>query len=437
MTLIAEKIDYGQFIYRLICDLYPLNRSLMGPDFRLSLSTLLSHIKHTEVLTYPSGQKVFDWQVPLEWSCTEAYLLDPKQDLVCSFAENNLSLVGYSVSFEGILSLDQLRPHLFYSEIRPDATPYVTSYYHHSWGFCLPYTKYKKLKPGTYYASIKTDLQPGYLSLGVSRIPGKSKKTVFLSSYLCHPSLVNNELSGPCLLIAILHWLETQATHNLSYMASIGPETIGSLALMSSELTHLKNNVIAGFNLTCVGDAREFSMLPSRNGNSMADRVLEHVLHHQNSTYIKYTWLDRGSDERQYCSPGADLPVASFMRSKYGTYPEYHTSDDDLSITSPEALQDSFTVIKNCISILENNFSISSAFIGEPQLGRRNLYPNISTGAINYGRLYTDILTYSDGSSLLQIAEYLGVFALDLLPPLLELRNHGLVHFSETPCLVT
>jgi aminopeptidase-like protein len=264
-------------------------------------------------------------------------------------------------------------------------------------------------------------------------LPGASAREVLISTYVCHPSMANNELSGPCVSIHLAAWLASLPARRCTYRFVYGAETIGSLTYLSRHLDHLKQHVIAGFNLSCLGDERAYSYLPSRAENTLADRAALHALTHVAPGFTRYGWADRGSDERQYCAPGIDLPVASIMRSKYGAYPEYHTSLDDLSLVTPAGLEGGFTALKRAIETIEADCRPRMNVLGEPQLGKRGLYPTISTkesGATV--RTMMNLITYCDGTrTLLEIAEKIGAPAWELRPILDRLAAHDLVEIGE------
>jgi aminopeptidase-like protein len=222
----------------------------------------------------------------------------------------------------------------------------------------------KSLKPGKYHAVIDSDLKQGVLDYGEYVIPGRSKKEIFISTYICHPSMANNELSGPVVATALAKWLNSFENLWYSYRFVFIPETIGSIAYLAKNLDYLKDHVIAGFNLTCLGDDRCFSYVPSRSGNTLSDNVALHVLKNMDTNFKRYSWLDRGSDERQYCAPGIDLPVVSMMRSKYGAYPEYHTSLDDLNFVTPSGLEGGYRIHQDAIEILEKNAIVKYTVLG-------------------------------------------------------------------------
>ena len=368
-----------------------------------------------------SGEKVFDWTVPLEWNVKDAWVKNKKGKKIIDFKKNNLHLVGYSEPINIKIKLKDLNSHLFSLKQQPKAIPYVTSYYKKFWGFCITHNERKKLKNEVYHIKIDSSLKRGKINYGEIIYKGKSSKEIFFSTYVCHPSMANNELSGPCISIFLTEWLskiKTRFTYRFVYI----PETIGSLIYLSKNLKKLKKNVIAGFNLSCCGDERTYSLLPSRKDNTLSDKIAKHVLRWTYKNYKCYNWSDRGSDERQYCAPGIDLPIASIMRSKYGTYPEYHTSLDNLKdVVTPKGLNDTFVLYQKVILALENNYFPKSTILGEPQMSKRDLYHSISIKNIykknNYIKLMMDFLAYSDGSNLLfEIADKCKVPVWELYP---------------------
>lgn len=365
--------------YQLLERLFPINRSITGQGVEESLEIIKTLLPALRILKIPSGTQCFDWVVPEEWHARNAFLEDDSGERIFDFKENNLHLVGYSTPIDTILPLEELQEHLYSLEELPDAIPYVTSYYKKRWGFCLSDRQRKALKPGNYHAVIDSSFKKGSLTYGELIIPGDKEQEVLLSTYICHPSLANDNLSGPVVLTFLAEWLSSLPSRKYTYRIVYTPETIGAISYLHKNLEQLKKRVIAGFIFTCLGDERTWSYLPSRNGNTLSDRVAKYVLNKFVPTYTTYSFLDRGSDERQYCSPGVDLPIASIMRSKYGTYPEYHTSLDNLGFVTDEGLNQSLELYKNVIGIIEKNATYKTTCLCEPQLGKRGLYPTIST----------------------------------------------------------
>jgi aminopeptidase-like protein len=261
-------------------------------------------------------------------------------------------------------------------------------------------------------------------------LPGQTDREVFLSTYVCHPSMANNELSGPVVTTALARWLMTLKSRKYTYRVVFIPETIGSIVYLSQHLDHLKSHVIAGFNITCIGDDRCYSYLPSRAGNTLSDHAALHVLKHISPDFKRYSWLDRGSDERQYCAPGVDLPMATIMRSKYGVYPEYHTSLDDLTLVTPSGLEGGFNAIRQALEVIENNVRPKTQILGEPQMGKRGLYPTVGTkDSRNQVRAMMDMISYCDGNrTLLEIAEVIGEPMSKLVALLKPLISNGLLN---------
>jgi len=409
--------------------LFPLARSLTGPGIRETLRYLKDLLPALEIQSIASGTSVFDWTVPDEWTIRSAYIKDEEGQKIVDFATNNLHVVGYSEPVDQWLDLEVLDEHLYSLPHQPSAIPYVTSYYQRRWGFCLSHNKREQLKPGRYRAVIDSELKPGVLNYGELLIPGKSNEEVFLSTYVCHPSMANNELSGPVVTTAIAQWIQTLPERRYSYRIVFIPETIGSLVYLSRHLDHLKQHVIAGFNVTCIGDERAYSYLPSRAGDTLSDQAAKHVLRHIDPQFVSYSWLDRGSDERQYCAPGVDLPIATIMRSKYGEYPEYHTSLDDLNLVTPAGLKGGYMALKLALEVIEQNILPNITVLGEPQLGKRGLYPNISRNRLGGGtQALMNLLTYCDGKrTLLEIADLIGQPMWDLVPFVEQLKEYGLL----------
>ncbi len=406
---VLKKLD-GYHMYDFAKKLYPINRSITGDGVRKTLEMIKKELPNLNIKKVESGKKAFDWVVPQEWNVEDAYILCPDGQKIADFKKNNLHLVGYSEPVSREIELDELQTHLYSLPKQPDAIPYVTSYYKKNWGFCLKDSQRKKLKKGIYKVHISSNFKKGFLNYGEIVWKGNEKKEIFFSTYVCHPSMANNEVSGPVLASALGKYINSMKVKNYSYRMIFIPETIGSIVYLSKNITKMKKNVVAGFNLTCVGDNYKYSYIPSRQGDTLADKILHHVLKFSKIKFKKYTFLDRGSDERQYCAPGVDLPVVVFCRSKPNDYDEYHTSLDNMNFISSDGFQGSFNVMRKVVNSLEINKNIQSNFLCEPQLGKRGLYPQISMkNAYDEIFLQSNIIAYADGRSLLEIAEILNV----------------------------
>lgn len=424
----------GNEIYQFARELFPINRSITGEGVRKTLQKISKHLPTLQIKSVPTGTKIFDWTVPKEWSVKEAYIITPSGEKICDFSKNNLHLVGYSIPFKGSVSLDELKKKLHTLKDQPDAIPYVTSYYKERWGFCITQNQYDTLENGTYKVVINSTLFDGELNYGELLIKGKSEEEIFLSTYICHPSMANNELSGPTVVTFLAKWLKEISKTNFSYRIIFIPETIGSITYLSRNYKEMKKKIFAGFNVSCVGDERAYSYVPSRNGNTISDMIAKHVLKWTDPNFIEYSWLDRGSDERQYCAPGIDLPIASILRTKYGQYPEYHTSLDDLeNVVSPQGLNGGYSIIRKAIEAIEKNKKYKVTVFCEPQMGNRGLYPTLSTKENDEKvRLMMNFISFCDGQTpLLKISESLNVPIWELYDIIDNLESYSLITVNE------
>lgn len=401
----------GELAYQRIRDLFPLCRSITGEGVRQTLQYIANTIPDLRVRKIKSGTQIYDWTVPDEWSISQAYIEDESGNRIVDFRNNNLHVVNYSMPVDCTLSLQELQKHLHSREDMPNAIPYVTSYYEPEWGFCLEHTKRQMLKDGHYKVRIDSKFTKGHLNYADCIIKGKTKKEILISTYICHPSMANNELSGPAVALALAEWLKSrQKELHFTYRFVFVPETIGAIAYIHQNFHKLKQNVVAGYVLTCIGDRGDFSFMPTPWEDTYADRMTQHVLHHCAPGFIKYSFLERGSDERQYCSPRVSLPVVSVMRSKYRVYKEYHTSLDNLDFVSADALTGSIELMKKCILAFEYNKIYRSTVMCEPMLSKRDLYFNSSEDGADLKRILFDFIAYCDGQhDLLHIAEKLGI----------------------------
>ncbi len=419
-------MDKGQIMYDLAARMFPICRSITGNGFRESLGIIREIIPEIKVHEVPSGTQVFDWTIPNEWNCTGGGIYKTNGEKIIDFADTNLHILGYSTPIDRIISREELLEHVYTQPDQPDLIPYVTSYYKERWGFCMSENQKQSLNEEEYHVIIKSTLAPGSLTYGDLLIPGKSEEEILFSTYLCHPSLANNELSGPVLQTELIKYIKSIPKRRYSYRFVFIPETIGSITYCSLNLETLQRNVKAGFVLSCVGDDRTYSFIETPYGNTLADKVMKNVLKYHYPNYDHYSFLDRGSDEREYCSVGVGLPVCGFCRSKYGKYPEYHTSADNMDLISPEGLQGAYDVLVKVIITLENNYHFRMLCKGEPQLGKRGLYPAISQkGSYDAVLSLKHFIAYADGQNdLIEISDILGVPTMELI----EIKNKLLLN---------
>jgi aminopeptidase-like protein len=337
--------------------------------------------------------------------------------------------MGYSEPVNKILSRNELLKKIHSHPFDKTAIPYVTSYYKRNWAFCMSTEQVESLPDGNFRVFIDSEHQDGDLCLQEAVIKGSSEKEIFFSSYLCHPSMANNELSGPVLLSKLMDYVKSFENSFYTYRFVLLPETIGSIAYLSMRQDLLKKNVVCGYNLTCVGDERAYSHVESRYGNNLSDIALRSALKNLPNV-INYSFLERGSDERQYCAPGIDLPLCTFCRSKFGKYPEYHSSKDDFSIVTEKGLAGSFEVMKTIIDCFEFGLFPRIKVLGEPQLGKRGLYPNTSVlhNGVRPAELRMNIIAYCDGqATIFDIASRLDVSVQVVLEELKLLKSHDLI----------
>lgn len=389
--------------------LWPICRSITGDGLRASFK-ILQEVIPFHLSEIPTGTKCFDWEVPKEWNIREAYIITPTGEKICDFKVNNLHVLNYSVPINKEVEFSELDQHLFSLPHLPHAIPYVTSYYKQDWGFCMTHDDRQKLpKEGKYKVFINASLENGHLTYGDLVLKGSSDQEVLFSSYLCHPSMANNELSGPLCMAFLYKKIAAMPNRKYTYRFVLAPETIGIIAYLSKYGTWMKEKTMAGYVMTCCGDNAPFVYKMSKHENSLADRVAKHVLNHQEIPHEIIPFAVGGSDERQYCSPGFNMPVGSLTRSMYLRYNEYHTSLDNKSFISFDAMKKTIETYFSMVKALEMNDQYKTNILYcEPQLGKRGMYP--STNTPDYDRNYVHrllhFLTYADGNhDLIEIAE--------------------------------
>ncbi len=411
--------------------LWPICRSITGKGLRESLQ-IIQELIPLQLTEIPTGTKVYDWEIPKEWNISDAYIICPDGNKIIDFKINNLHVVNYSIPTNKNISFEELKNHLHYIEELPDAIPYITSYYKETWGFCLTYNQFKQLKKeGTYKVVIDSNLSDGSLTYGEYILKGDTDEEVLFSTYLCHPSMANNELSGP-LVVAFLYKLLAQLPNRkYTYRFLFAPETIGVIAFLSKNGLYLKKQLIAGYVVTCCGDNADFVYKESKQSNTLADLVAKHVLKYQDIPYKIIPFSVGGSDERQYCSPGFNLPVGSLTRSMYQHYKEYHTSLDNKSFISFSAMKKTIDIYFSFANAIEANHLYENTItFCEPQLGKRGLYPSsvnpTESRDLIHNRMH--LLSYADGKhTLIEIADLKSISIMDLLPHIKPLMEAGIL----------
>jgi len=424
--------DEQEWLSERFDELWPITRSITGPGLRESLEILQQDIP-LEIEGVSSGTEVFDWEVPAEWRIYEARLTGPDGEVYADFDHTNLAVVNYSESVDTYLSLTDLDSHLYTNPDVPEATPYVTSYYERDWGFCLPHDTYESLPEGEYHAYINSEFTDGELSYGHTTLEGKSDEEMLVSSYLCHPSMANNELSGPLVLANLYNRIKKWEEQYYTYRFVLAPETIGTLCYLHNYSDHLQNKMVSGAVLTCLGGPKDgLSYQFSRQGDSLLDETIRNQCEYGDVALVTRSFTPtNGSDERQYCSPGFNLPVGQFARTVYGEYEGYHNSKDNKDFMTISSLIDSTNSLENLLQAHEYSGSfLNTKPYGEPMLSQYDLYP--STNAPSTRDDSTDaivddnrqllnailrILNYSDGEqTIAEIASKHEYSIMELIP---------------------
>lgn len=392
--------------------LWPLCRSITGNGLRESFK-ILQEVIPLELHEIPTGTQCFDWEIPKEWNIENAYIITPEGKRIAEFQKNNLHIVNYSTPINCELSYDELAQHLHTLPSMPDAIPYVTSYYKENWGFCISHNEFLQLpKSGKYKVLIESSLKVGSLTYGELILKGETDEEILFSTYLCHPSMANNELSGPLCLAFLYEKIKAIPNRKYTYRFVVAPETIGVIAYLAKNGMYMKEKTLGGYVLTCCGDSGNFVFKKSKHENSMSERAALHVLRHQDIPFEVLPFAVGGSDERQYCSPGFNLPVASLTRSMYQKYKEYHTSMDDKSFISFSAMVITTNTYFEIVKVFESNcIPVGKIQFCEPRLSKRDMglyLTKTDTDRADHHRLL-HLLSFADGKTqLLEIAERRG-----------------------------
>jgi aminopeptidase-like protein len=413
-------VDAGTWLHDLVAALAPPLRSITGDGVRETLATVREAVGDAvelRVHEVPSGTQVLDWTVPKEWNVRAAHLVGPDGTRVADVADNQLHLLGYSVPFRGRLSLDELRPHLHSLPDRPDVIPYRTSYYNETWGFCLPHRRLAALGEGDYEVCVDTTLTEGSLTYGEIVLPGDgdhgdAEREILVTTHTCHPAMANDNGSGIATTALLARTLAERASRRFTHRLLFIPGTIGSITWLARNRDAV-GRIRAGLVLTGLGDSGQPTYKRSRRGDAGVDAAAATALAETGREHRIVDFSPYGYDERQFCSPGFDLPVGRFGRSQHGEYPEYHTSADDIDFVAPEALADSYAIVLRILDLCERDRTWrNTAPYGEPQLGRRGLYRSIGAAmnrqAVEMGLLW--VLNLADGGhSLLDMAARSGL----------------------------
>jgi len=427
----SKKELSSSVIEQLFDELWPICRSVTGEGLRESFN-ILQKIIPLNLYEVPSGSQVFDWTVPDEWNINKAYIITPEGKKIADFEVNNLHVVNYSTPVDKELTFEELDPHLYYKKDLPQAIPYITSYYKKRWGFCLKYDTYKDLpRDGIYRVKIDSSFKKGSLTYGDLLLPGELEDEILFSSYLCHPSMANNELSGPITLAFLYQELKKVKNRKYSIRFVIAPETIGAICYLHKNKTDLLNKIKAGFVLTCCGDDGSITYKKTRREESITDRVTEHVLENSNQDFDTLPFDPLGSDERQYSSPGFNLPVGVMMRTPFSKYPQYHTSLDNKNLMNFDKMVELIKVIVDIVKSFDLNAPyINQIKYGEPFLGKRNLFEDLSTKLSHSDliKLRMRLLNFLDGErDLLSICDKYGYSILEIENEIKQLLRYRLI----------
>lgn len=424
----ASETEWSKRVFTTLSQLYPLHRSLISEGSRQTLRLLLSGIDH-RILKYPSGLEVGDWKVPLEWIMVEGKLSYRGGDLILNASDRILSILQYSDCFEGVVDYGELSEHIFTDPQKPGSVPYRTSYYVRNWGFCMSSEEFEALERKEFEVKIDTKFVYSHLEIGEVFLKGKSTKEIVFTSYTCHPNMINNELVGPVLLRELMSHIASIENRHFSYRFLLMPETIGAICYLSDHLSEMQTNVLAGYTVTCFGDDRSWGMVHGPDKWDKSSKVAGRVFEKLGYETVHYSFLERGSDERQFCSPNADLPFTTLVRSKFGEFPEYHTSGDDFSMITEASLRQSFGFLQELVMEFEASYIFRSISLGEPFFTKFNLREKVGGGVLSENsKQISHIVAYSDGCrDTKEIASILQIDAEECLNFCFFLEEHGIL----------
>ena len=439
-NITAYNIRKDNNMYNIVKNLFSINRSLSGNGNRYTLNYLKeNYLGELNIKEYSikDNPETFDWNTPHEWNINDAYIEDENGNKIVDFKNNNLHILGYSEPVDITIPFSELDKHLYSLENDIDAIPYTTSYYKKRWGFCITHRQREELCKSPekqYHVVIDSSFnENGYITYGELIINGYEDDEILISTYICHPSMANDNLSGIAAAVAAAKYIYALPERKYTYRIIFIPETIGALIYLKENIEHLKKSVKAGFVLSCIGDDGDYSCVHTPYNNTYTDKIVTHVLKYITDKPKEYSFLERGSDERQFCAPLVNLPVCTLSRTKFGKFKEYHTSNDNLDFVTEIGLGGGLNYIQQCINILENNEYYKIKTVGEPQLGKYGLYPTISQkGSADYTRNLTNIIAYLNGSnSILDIAELLNMHFNSVLNIINKLKENNLIDKCE------
>ena len=429
MSKVISNSKEGFQIYKWAKQIFKFNRSLTGSGTVETLNFIKKKLPNFKIKKIKSGTKVYDWTIPLEWNVKKAYIEDLKGNKLIDFNDNNLHLVGYSTPINKVIQFKELKKRLHTIKKMPNAIPYRYSYYTKDWGFCLQHNKLKKFKDKKYRVVIDSSLKKGNMHYGEILIKGKSSKEILLSTYICHPSMGNNEVSGPVLLARLAKYLLTIKNLHYSYRIIFVPETIGAITYINKNYKILKKNVVAGYIVSCVGDNNAYSYLETKEKNSLSDKIAKTAFKLKNLTFKNYSFLQRGSDERQFNSPGVNLNIGSIMRTRHGAYKEYHTSLDNLDFISPSGFQGAFDIYTFVFDLLEKNRVYKNLKTGEPFFTKYRLRSDTIGNGFNINSLnISNICAYLDGNiDLIDLSKLLSLNFYEVVKIIKILKNNKII----------